>query len=156
MKKTILATIVVFAFIACETQLEEEAHQVEETTPTEEEFQLEEEEQIPEFTWEKKDIGAEEYYPEISVYSSEDATLKGWIEEKEVFGTDEMQSMFRVADEDLNKLPETYKDEAFYEVDDETLEFLQGYDGDNPASVLVVEIRSSWEGAPQMKVVPIK
>jgi hypothetical protein len=155
MKNIILAIIVVFAFIACETQLEENTTSEKEKTEAEE--VLPQEKEDPEtYSWERMDTGAEEYYPEINIYASDNAVLKGWIEEKELFGTEEKRPFFRVAEDSLQNLPDVYQDIEFYQIEEDMVRELQGYDQNNPATVIATEVRSVWEGIPKMTISLIK
>ncbi len=157
MKKTIFIGIILFAFVACDAQVDEGQIEVDEIPAVEEEVvsepkTVEVEEKI---SWEKIDMGEGEYSPEINAYSGNEI-LRGWLEEVEIFGSEEKSLHFRVADEDLKNLPELYQGTSLYQIEEGMMQALLGYSSDNPATVVVTEIRSIWEGRPKMKMSAVK
>lgn len=163
MKKIIPLFAILLFVTACvpaeemEEEMETEEMQDEEVLPeeTEEDPAPTPEEDLdptePYLSWNLTSTDSLDYFPEISAYAG-DETIKGWLFEVPVFGTEEMETLFAVSAEDMERLPPPFQDVTSYKIDEEILTMLADYDETNPATVRVTAIRSVWEAAPVMTI----
>lgn len=94
-------------------------------------------------------------FPDWIAYAGR-AEVRGWLEKRGLFGTEEMVDNFRIMDEDLIKMPYPHYKWKYYVIDEEMKEVLRDYSEENPARVVITEIRNIWESPAYLKIEEVK
>lgn len=105
-------------------------------------------------SWKLISTDSLEYFPEISEYSG-DENVRGWMVERQIFGTEKFENRFYVIEEDIEKLPPPYQGISEYRIDENVMDLLKRHNDQNPAKVRVIGIKSAWETAPFIKIAEV-